>query len=122
MSNMIVRMKVEKEIEKFIIKNKKENVLHMTEFDDYVSSISSLPEDNLCTSDEVLLKTTLFGLFFKYKDYKEEKKSKENVKKDEIKRPRTTSPIYNNNNIFKPIKPFPNEKRPISVYFGKKKS
>ena len=46
----------------------------MTEFDDYVSSISSLPEDNLCTSDEVLLKTTLFGLFFKYKDYKEQKK------------------------------------------------
>ena len=90
---MIVRMKVEKEIEKFIIKNKKEDVLHMTEFDDYVSSISSLPEDHLCTSDEVLLKTTLFGLFFKYKDYKEEKKSKENVKKVEIKRPRTTSPI-----------------------------
>lgn len=119
---MIVRMKVEEEIEKFIIKNKKENVLHMTEFDDYVSSISSLPEDNLCTSDEVLLKTTLFGLFFKYKDYKEQKKSKENVKKVKIKRPRTTSPIYNN--MFEPIKAFPHSanERPISVYFGKKKS
>jgi len=119
MNNMQIRQKVEKEIEKFIIKNKKEDVLHMTEFDDYVSSISSLPEERLCTPDEILLKNTLFGLFFKYKDYKEEKKSKKNVK---IPRPRarTTSPVYNI--LFKPIRAFPNSNRPISVYFGKKKS
>lgn len=120
MNNIQIRQKVEKEIEKFIIKNKKEDVLHMTEFDDYVSSISSLPEERLCTSDEILLKNTLFGLFFKYKDYKEEKKSKKNVK---IPRPRTTSPVYK---IFKPISEFPNiasRGRPISVQaFGKKKS
>tara|TARA_B100000941_G_C28504824_1_gene556617 strand:- start:580 stop:933 length:354 start_codon:yes stop_codon:yes gene_type:complete len=117
MNNIQIRQKVEKEIEKFIIKNKKEDVLHMTEFDDYVSSISSLPEERLCTPDEILLKNTLFGLFFKYKDYKEEKKSKKNVK---IPRPRTTSPYH-----FKPIievPQIPDFQRSVSVYFGKKKS
>ncbi len=114
---MQIRQKVEKEIEKFIIKNKKEDVLHMTEFDDYVSSISSLPEDCLCTTDEVLLKTTLFGLFFKYKDYKEEK-----IKKVEKTRSKSTPPVYK---IFRPISEFPyiaSSGRPISVHFGKKKS
>ena len=117
---MQIRQKVEKEIENFIIKNKKEDVLHMTEFDDYVSSISSLPEDYLCTTDEVLLKSTLFGLFFKYKDYKEEKKSKKIVK---ISRPRTTSP-YHFKPIIKlpPIPKFEVQPRSVSAYFGKKKS
>ena len=112
---MQIRQKVEKEIENFIIKNKKEDVLHMTEFDDYVSSISSLPEDYLCTTDEVLLKSTLFGLFFKYKDYKEEK-----IKKVEKTRSKSTPSVYK---ISRPIKPFYNSNRPIPVQaFGKKKS
>ena len=98
--NMKIRQNVEKEIEKFIKKNKKEHVLHMTEFDDYVSSISSLPEDYLCSSEEVLLKTRLFGLFIKCeRDYEKEKKSND-VK---ITRPKSTPIISNEPYTFIPI-------------------
>lgn len=115
--DILIRQKVEKEIENFIIKNKKEDVLHMTEFDDYVSSISSLPEDNLCTSDEVLLKTTLFGLFLKYRIMEDEKglNISLNNKKTPVtvvKTSRPTSPIIDNNLT-----------RYLGVFsFGKKKS